>query len=153
VLGNGSVQQLDLPHSIYRKPKSEFVADFMGITSFIKGSVEKRNEKREQIAIKTEDGLLFWAKSDGINLGDKVLFCVRPESIEVFKSGERTGENIATGIVETVADMGEYLDYHIQIGKNVIRAKVLFRADVFKKHEKIGVWLDPNTCFTIKEGG
>lgn len=152
VIDNGAIRQLGLPHSIYRKPNSEFVAGFMGITSFIKGRVEKKNEQRERVGIKTEDGLLFWAKSDDINIGDQVLFCVRPESVEVFKTGEKTGENITTGIVETVADMGEYLDYQIQIGKNMIRAKVLFRTDVFKKHERIGVWLDPSTCFTIKEG-
>jgi iron(III) transport system ATP-binding protein len=152
VIDKGSVQQIDLPHNIYRKPKSEFVADFMGTTSFIKGHIEKKDERRDLVAVKTDDGLIFWAKSDGISLGDHVLFCVRPESVEVFKPGERTGENVITGTVETFADMGEYLDYHVRIGKNLIRAKTFFRADVFCKYERIGIWLDPNTCFTIKEG-
>jgi len=151
VLDKGAIQQIDLPHNIYRKPKSRFVADFMGITSFIEGSVHESDRASGRVSVATDDGLVLWAKANAIEKNDKVLFCVRPESVEVFRPGERSGENVVTGTVEMVADMGEYLDYHIAIGPHTIRAKVLFRSDIFGKNDKIGVWVDPNTCFTIRQ--
>jgi len=151
IMEKGSVEQVDVPPNIYRRPNSKFVADFMGITSFIKGVITGKDEGTDRLSVKTEDGIIFRGKGMDVGRGDHVLFCVRPESVEVFKPGEKTGENSITGIVENAADLGEHVDYQIKIGKNIIRAKAFRRTNIFKRDEKIGVWLDPDGCFIIKE--
>jgi len=153
IMNAGSIQQVETPDKIYRSPKSKFVADFMGITTFIEGVVKEKDETQVRVAVNTDDGLVFWGKGgESVNQGDRVLFCVRPENIEIFKQDDRKGENVFSGIVENAADLGEYLDYLVRMGEHTLRAKTLSRTNVFKKGERIGIWLDPNGCFIVQEG-
>ncbi|MFH1932307.1 MAG: ABC transporter ATP-binding protein [Pseudomonadota bacterium] len=150
VMDRGSVQQIDVPNNIYRSPKNKFVADFMANTSFIEVVVEKKDESRSLVAVYTNDGLTFWGRGgEGMDPGSHVLFCVRPENVKIFKLGEKTEDNVVTGIVVHASDLGEYLEYQVKIGQNIIRSKTMSRTNIFRKDDKIGVWLDPNGCFII----
>ncbi|NWG76265.1 MAG: TOBE domain-containing protein, partial [Rubrivivax sp.] len=151
IMNGGAIQQIDVAENIYRNPRSRFVADFMGLTNFIEGVASGRNESRGWLAIRTSDGLVFWGKGEGVDPGDPLLFCVRPETMELFGPGQRTGDHVFEGIIENAANLGEFMDYRVKIGQWSLRTKVVSRTSVFRKGEKVGVWLDPDGCFVIKE--
>ncbi len=47
VFNNGKIEQIDTPHNIYNKPKTSFVADFIGITTiFLKDDASQFNIKK-----------------------------------------------------------------------------------------------------------
>ena len=47
VMGKGSLIQLGTPVDIYERPKSEFVADFMGTGNLLPGEIELDNQNRQ----------------------------------------------------------------------------------------------------------
>src|SRR5215217_2583279 len=46
VMRDGRIEQVDHPRAIYERPKSRFVADFIGTSNFIDGTVESRDGDR-----------------------------------------------------------------------------------------------------------
>jgi ABC-type Fe3+/spermidine/putrescine transport system ATPase subunit len=152
IMNKGAIEQIDMAESIYRSPRSRFVADFMGLTSFIEGVVTARNEPRGWLAVRSSDGLVFWGRGEGANPGDQLLFCVRPETMELLTEGAGKEDHVFEGTIEHAANLGEFIDYHVKIGQWLLRTKVLSRSHVFRKGEIVGVRLDPDGCFIVKEG-
>lgn len=154
IMNTGSIQQIETPDKIYRNPKSKFVADFMGITSFIEGVVTGIEETHSRVAVTSKDGFVFWGNADeGVTQGSRVLFCVRPENVDIIDPAHIEGQNVFAGIVQNAADLGEYLDYIINVGDHAIRAKTLSRSKMFKKGDRVGARLDSDGCFIVQEEG
>jgi spermidine/putrescine transport system ATP-binding protein len=75
LLRSGELEQVASPREIYRKPATAYVAQFIGHTNLLKGSVQ---------AGKVRCGALVWpvALADG-----PVLFSLRPEDIYLAQTG------------------------------------------------------------------
>ena len=75
LLRSGELEQVATPRDIYRKPATAYVAQFIGHTNLLKGSVQ---------AGKVRCGALVWpvALPDG-----PVLFSLRPEDIYLAQTG------------------------------------------------------------------
>lgn len=150
VMDKGSIVQVDTPHNVYRQPASRFVAEFVGMTSFIEGTVDSWDPESRQSVVLSDDGITFRGRANAIGLGEKVLMCVRPESVELAKdSGEAVGPNHCAGIVETAVDMGEFIDCQVRIGRWLLRTKSLPRAGAFRAGDRVSVRLDPQSCFIV----
>jgi ABC-type Fe3+/spermidine/putrescine transport system ATPase subunit len=89
VMHQGRVVQTDTPESLYRHPKSLFVAQFLGFNNLLPGSVVEGG------GIKTALGTLYPANVD-VTEGDTVTLLLRPESAGLVKSRE---PDIASGII------------------------------------------------------
>ena len=54
IINKGVIEQLDTPKNIYRYPKTAFVADFIGESNILKGTVEKIEDSTAIISITDE---------------------------------------------------------------------------------------------------
>jgi spermidine/putrescine transport system ATP-binding protein len=89
VMNAGRIEQCDSPEQIYRRPRSSFVADFVGEANLLDGRVVALNGKLA--TIETPSGEFFTAALQGtttVALGDAVRLVIRPESISI---GGETG--------------------------------------------------------------
>jgi len=82
VMRAGKIEQIGAPSEVYRRPRSRFVADFIGATNIIGGHVSRR------------DGLWFVAPFGRIALGPCALddgaraaLSLRPEDVYVARDG------------------------------------------------------------------
>ncbi|MGJ8636899.1 MAG: ABC transporter ATP-binding protein [Phycisphaerales bacterium] len=82
LLKNGQVMQLGTPVELYRKPKSTFVAEFLGETNLIK---TKASGTGSNTTLQIEAGT-FQANLDADHSGD-TLISIRPEAITIQKPG------------------------------------------------------------------
>jgi iron(III) transport system ATP-binding protein len=110
VLEGGHIRQLGTPAELYRRPRSRFVADFMGETNFLNGRVaavtggEGRIET--SLGIFSAAGMPVKVKS-----GDDVVLSIRPES---WKLGtERPAENAVAGRLRERLYLGEMAQYRM----------------------------------------
>jgi spermidine/putrescine transport system ATP-binding protein len=79
VMSHGRIQQIGTPSEIYYKPRSRFVADFIGESNFL--AVEA---KREEPGIaRLPDGRAVPCSVNGSHAGGRATLMVRPESIHV----------------------------------------------------------------------
>lgn len=84
VMNKGVIEQLGTPEEIYERPKSKFVATFLGETNILEGSVIKIKEKEVLLNLEEEKDIIR-IPNLGYEIGEKFIVSVRPERI-VLKS-------------------------------------------------------------------
>lgn len=92
VMHKGHVLQLGAPQDIYEHPNSLFVADFIGETNFIPGTIKQTGSKT---IIGFENGAVTTAGwvEEGLAAGDEAILSIRPEKIQILTAanGATTG--------------------------------------------------------------
>lgn len=101
VMNAGRIEQIGTPEAIYRQPNSEFVADFVGATTFLSGVLSA--EKQVQVG----DVRLTVRNGDQLAIGRPVRLAVRPESIQVRDLGQKDVSRFQVGI-EKLSFLGAY---------------------------------------------
>ncbi|HRI67775.1 MAG TPA: ABC transporter ATP-binding protein [Polyangium sp.] len=105
VMNGGRIEQIADPVSIYNRPKTKFVADFIGETNLISGEIVRDGENHvlevagDRIAIEPQEA---------IGAGKKVWLSIRPEMVSVHKTngGSESGAIALPGEVEETVFVG-----------------------------------------------
>lgn len=109
VLSEGRIAQSGKPEEIYERPATRFVADFMGATNFISGTVK---EEGPPAVVCTEHGAILNIDGAGLARGDAVTVAVRPERVRIA-----TGQNSLPwswgGRIEQTVYVGGIRRYHV----------------------------------------
>jgi spermidine/putrescine transport system ATP-binding protein len=120
VMSGGQVLQLGRAHEIYERPNCKFVADFIGESNFLEGSVQSQDGRVITVAL--PDGLIAYAESDvALSPGTRVFVTVRPEKIGL--RSYPSANNIYDGRVEHVVYIGTDTHYDIVLS-NTQRLRV-----------------------------
>jgi iron(III) transport system ATP-binding protein len=123
VMNAGRVIQVGTPRQIYEQPTDKFVADFVGSTNFIGGTVETITDGT--CVVRSAMGELKAHASEGVSRNMAVIVSVRPEDVELSEGPPPTadGENVYKGTVSAKDFLGDYLDFHVRVGDVVLQAK------------------------------
>ena len=152
VLNKGKLMQLGTPTDIYARPANKFVAGFMGTTNFIHGKVVKLDGSR--VTVETDDGLVLTGMGNEVTLGQAVDVAVRPENIEFVETSDTAipGEQENTFIARVVRAtyVGEVIDYQINLGDSLIRARGNIRTRK-AANETVRIHLDPDQLVVLGE--
>jgi spermidine/putrescine transport system ATP-binding protein len=112
VMNQGHVLQEGTPEEIYERPRTRFVADFIGETNFFEGDVE---ETGDTVIVRTSWGaVLRCAAASHATNGMHVAVAVRPESI-VPANGSTTQPNVAEGTFLRRSYLGDLVQYQVQV--------------------------------------
>ena len=104
VMNKGRIEQLATATEIYDRPRTHFVADFLGFTNFLPGVVE--GMKGEEARVRSPEGLLSVGVSEPHAAGDRRLVAVRPEKVHVARQLPATSPNLLHGTVEEIIFLG-----------------------------------------------
>ena len=137
VMSNGVIEQLDEPRTIYDRPLTPFVADFIGDMNFIDGEVVEAADGG--FAIDTGAGLVVRGRGDAVK-GRRVRVGVRPERIMASPGVSGGTANSATAEVITKMYLGDQIQ---------IVAKLVGGGDVVVREQRASA--DP-TLDTINPG-
>ncbi len=138
VMKEGKIQQIGPPMEIYEAPANEFVADFIGLSNFIKGEVLDQGEGNATVKlIELEEApVVTFPVRKRANKRD-VLVVVRPEDIVITEEGS------VKGVVDKVVYLGDRMDYRVRSGEKTIR--IIASKEILRKEgERVGI--------TIKKG-
>lgn len=108
VMRQGVIEQVGDPRSVYRAPSNKFVADFMGETNWLEGTIQSRAGDRRMIA--TDLGVFEAVSEAPGEAGAAVLLGFRPEALEI---GESPRNALATQIRQR-SYLGEIEQYSLQ---------------------------------------
>jgi spermidine/putrescine transport system ATP-binding protein len=97
VMNSGLIQQIGTPSEIYYKPRSRFVADFIGESNFLEVDASRGEDGVARLA----DGRAVPCSSNGSHAGGRATLMVRPESIRVGTPREAPGASLRGRIVQT----------------------------------------------------
>lgn len=84
IMNKGKIEQLGTVEDIYERPRTRFVADFIGETNLIEAKI-LRQESQDRYRVEML-GKEFLAKGEGFSEGQKVCVTLRPERISINKS-------------------------------------------------------------------
>ena len=117
VMRHGRIEQLGAPEELYERPKTEFVAGFLGVSNLLDAEVAGRNDRFAELRI--PDGTVLRAPSAGLNGETKVRLGVRPEKLRVVplagEDGARDGDsNAIDGTVLDASYIGVSTQYIVE---------------------------------------
>lgn len=81
IMNKGYLDQLDTPEGIYEKPKTRFVADFIGESNIFEATIKDVINDVAQIRIEVGDALAQVEKDMTFEKVEMVYACVRPEKV------------------------------------------------------------------------
>jgi len=82
VMSDGFIKQVGTPRQIYETPNSPFVADFVGTTNFIGGTVSSL-ESGGRCLVSSAVGEIKAHAGEGVAKNKTVIVSVRPEDVEL----------------------------------------------------------------------
>ncbi|MEM2104322.1 MAG: ABC transporter ATP-binding protein [Candidatus Bathyarchaeia archaeon] len=112
VMKKGKVLQVGTPQELYMNPKSIFVAHFIGGANFLEGYVTEAKDQNAEIELR--GGVKVQALNKGVNMGERVVLAVRPETFTI-RRGRSSVENCVQGVIERVAFEGTNLRYEVRL--------------------------------------
>jgi spermidine/putrescine transport system ATP-binding protein len=120
VMNKGRVLQVGTPEEIYERPGDRFVADFIGETNLIDGTV--KTVSGDKAAIEIAPGLVITAATgEQTRAGDSVTVALRPEKITIATT---PGDDRAVpGIVHEVIYTGVDTRYLVRLGKAIVTVR------------------------------
>jgi len=114
VMNRGRFEQLGEPRTLYDRPASRFVAEFLGAANLIDGVVVSSGH------VQTAAGVLEVPAGHAAAPGDAVVVVARPEQVTLE---DATGANGWVGPVEAAAYTGDGVDLVVRVGDLRIRVR------------------------------
>lgn len=113
IMSHGVIQQCSSPEEIYKKPKNQFVAEFIGSTNLIKGTVVSKFKENGAMVSLAKTGL----SEEPVHVEepldrrqynlDDVLLALRPELIHLMKNRSGHINSFKAELLNSVY-MGDY---------------------------------------------
>ncbi|MBI1877238.1 MAG: ABC transporter ATP-binding protein, partial [Chloroflexi bacterium] len=114
VMNRGQIEQIGTPQEIYRRPRTTFVADFIGRANFVEATVNNLNG--DNVAVEALGQRLTVSKPDrALQAGQTVKLVIRPEAIQVV---EQSGQY--RGVVRWASYLGSVIEYDIEVAGQLL---------------------------------
>jgi iron(III) transport system ATP-binding protein len=147
VMNQGEIEQVGTPEEIYARPKTRFVADFIGKqTNFLTGEVVEKDGGKVKVNV--------WGKTmtfhgyDGFHKGDQIILVVRPEMIDLSPH-----EGTFEGKVDLVTYLGSEVIYEVASNDQLFTVQISnpLKHGLYHKGSKVFINLDLKSIYLIKE--
>ncbi len=156
VMSGGHVRQIGPPREIYLRPVDRFVADFIGESNFLDGTVTNGGGAP---AFKLSNGTILPARSPSVSPNGPVKLMVRPESVSIGTAppnGERSPA-VVKGRTSNVAFMGTHTRITVQTDAGTLVAIHFRESDEGAVEEEmvdqeVHVWWDPRESTIVAAG-
>ena len=146
VMNVGRLAQVGTPGELYHKPRSKFVADFIGNTNLISATITARNGNRIELA--SAAGPMV-AIGDG-ELPRSVMLSIRPEQMEIVRSeAAANGKNRLSGKILQTTFLGEASEHVLLV--NEARLRVISTPPLFDPPPQMRVEFDPEDVVVLAE--
>jgi ABC-type Fe3+/spermidine/putrescine transport system ATPase subunit len=112
VMKKGKIVQVGTPQELYMKPATLFVANFIGESNFLEGSVADVTDG--ELIIELRGGAKVHAFGNHVAKDERAIVVIRPEVLAVEKKTYE-GKNVLRGVVEKITFEGTFIRYVIRL--------------------------------------
>ncbi len=150
IMNEGKIHQVGTPREIYEEPRTRFVADFIGLANFIKGTLTDFDTLGRALVSSEDIGQLIVPLPQDLRKGEKLLVFIRPNDIQLLDPDDNTIEdNAFEATVEKATYLGDKVDYRIRAGKDLELRVQVGGMSRFTTEDKVKVHLPVDRCKAI----
>ncbi len=134
VMDHGRIAQVASPAEIYERPKSRYVADFIGSVNIFEAEVAAASADRVHLA--TTDGFEVACDADmATTKGQTVWFAVRPEKVRISHDAPAEAHlNAVAGEVWDIAYFGDMTLFNVRLDSGrIVRASAMNAARIVEQ--------------------
>jgi len=113
LMQQGRIAQVGTPRDLYDRPASRYVADFIGETNLIPGTVIESGGGTASLRV--GDVTLRGASESPLSPGSEAWLTVRPEAIDLIDGTAPADYNTVTGTVADAVYAGSALRVHVAL--------------------------------------
>jgi spermidine/putrescine transport system ATP-binding protein len=149
VMSQGIVEQVGTPREVYDEPRTEFVADFLGISNMISADAQSDRSGRCRLQI---GEFMLTAKVGATDLRGKVKCVVRPERVKL-EPYDSSGESRVPAIVEHLVYLGSAtrVVVHLATGQTLQSLIQSDGADLpYQQGTAVNVYLPPDAVRVLR---
>lgn len=145
VMGENRVQQMGEPLEIYRNPANTFVAEFIGASNLLSGTLSGTDR------VQGKGLTLMVDPPEGVNSGSDVVVSIRPEDV-CIEPGEVEGENRVKGRVNFIRDTGSRVEMFLEVEgweKNLVASSTPKERPDVRQGEMATAELPASACVVL----
>jgi iron(III) transport system ATP-binding protein len=152
-MNEGRIVQIGSPRAIYDRPYTRFVAEFIGSSNFIEGTVLGPEGSETYLRVRTPMGDIVAQSDMPLRPGAAATIAIRPENVELSEEpGNGSPVNRYSGAVDQKVFLGDFVDLQVKAGDLVLlsRAHPSLRTPV---GGTLHIHMPPEHCVVLHEGG
>ena len=138
VMSQGKVLQMGSPIEIYERPNCKFVADFIGTTNFMEGTLKSLEKDEATVFVPALNAEVKGVAMGSLTVGESVAISIRPEKIRLAET-TNLQQNCFEGTISTTTYIGS--DTHLIVDVNGLKFKA-------REQNKISS-LEPEAYYTL----
>ena len=139
VMNAGKIEQAGSPEDIYDRPRSEFVARFIGSSNVVKGKA--RDDARIDFA-----GAALRCVGARLTPGAATAVSIRPHDIKISVAPPQPAENIVPATVTRQVFLGGSRDYMVEVKDGTQLRVVTAAGDSIAQGSAVWLVLPPEKC-------
>jgi len=126
VMSAGETLQIGSPVEIYERPNNRFVADFIGETNFLKGTIKEIAKERITVALDKLTTTIEGLAKGSFVVGQRVAVSIRPEKIRLTNESDagvgslKSSENFLHAKVLRTVYVGSDTRVLLDLGNDII---------------------------------
>jgi len=119
VMNLGRIEQVGTPEEVYERPRSRFVAKFIGASNV----VDARHVEGHRVQVGNHT--LDVGQGEFARPGREMAFCVKTHDVDIdvapAQAGANgSGNNVLPGVVRSQAYLGSHRDYVVDVGQELL---------------------------------
>lgn len=146
IFNHGKIEQIAGPSEIYDRPKTQFVAEFIGETNLLNGKATSFSNGFLNVTLEGGQAIRV-ASSDSLEPGKHVKVSVRPEQIEIGHTGE--GQNQLKVRITDIVYHGDHLQVQADAGNRSLVIKATRKAITPHVGQEITASFGPEQCWIV----
>ena len=148
VMNVGRIEQIGSPEDIYNRPKTRFVADFVGSANLISGSLEERGAGPGPVGF-AAGGLRLKAWAAHAPRGSETCVAVRTAYIEMAGADRGGAVNCAPGTIRQRLFHGDFIQYIVDwpAGQLTVRRPP---TEMFDEGAAVRLFFAPEHCILLE---
>ena len=150
VLERGRVAQVGTADEVFLRPRTRFVAEFIGRTNLVEGTAE------------SSDTLVVYGRlrlrvAGGLAPGARTAVSIRPHDIALTPAGDaraRASDNVLAGTITRVSFLGESVDYQVRVaGDDAMLRVTAPTGRRLAAGTAVELRIDPAVCVPVANDG
>ena len=155
VMNAGRIEQLGSPEELYENPATTFVANFLGQSNLVAGTIESKHD--DVVTVQVPGAAISLPKARCRTESGAVIAGVRPEKVALVREqdGAPGGHNVLPGGVVTDASfIGVSTQYLVKMpwGQELSVFEQNTGKEIFRPGTEVALHWDPSQTFGLDGG-